>query len=129
MEIEAATMAMKARLDFRAELAAKKRRRREVEGELLDRGIELELALARPLRQPSRDPGVKSGEIGAHRPRFESDRQHAPVQAVLVEIEQHQPAGKQFVEDDAPAKRRGKQFLRIEEHQLVGVGPSSVTFG
>jgi hypothetical protein len=74
------------------------------------------------LRQAFRDPRVETCKIGPHRVRLEGDGQHAPVNAVLVEIEQHQPAGKQLVEDDAPPERGRELLLRIKEHQLVGFG-------
>jgi hypothetical protein len=73
------------------------------------------------VRETLGDAGVEPGEIGAHRVRLEGDRQRAPVQAVLVEIEQHQSAWKKLVEHDAPSERGREHLLRIEEHQFVGL--------
>ena len=100
---------------------AEKGRRGEVERELLHRGIELHLAGGGlPLRNPRRNPGIKRGQIGFHRSGLEGDRERAPVQAMLVEIEQHQPARKQPAEHDLPAMGRGEQLLLVEQHEFVG---------
>jgi hypothetical protein len=44
------------------------------------------------------------------------------MQAVLFKIEQHQPAGKQEIEDETPSERGREQLRRIEQDQLVGLG-------
>src|SRR5947208_826653 len=43
--------------------------------------------------------------------------------AMLLEIEQHQPARKQQAENPSPAERRGELLGLIEQHQLVGLRP------
>src|SRR6185369_3180749 len=58
-----------------------------------------------------------------HRTGFEGHRQRAPVQAMLLEIEQHQPARKQQSENASPAERRGKLLGLVEQHEFIGVGP------
>src|SRR5215467_1732217 len=45
------------------------------------------------------------------------------MQAMLLEIHQHQPARKQAVEQKAPTERRGEVLVTIEQHELVGFGP------
>ena len=111
-------------VDFRADAGAEKRGRGEVERELLHRGIEQHRPRLRlPLRDPRRDPGIEFSEIGFHRPGLEGDRERAPVQAMLFEIEQHQPARKQQAENRSPAMGRGEQLGLVEQHQFVGLGP------
>ena len=44
------------------------------------------------------------------------------MQAVLVEIKQHQPAGKQPIEDGTPAESGREQFLAVEQDEFVGLG-------
>ncbi len=110
-------------VDLRPDAGAEKGRRREVERELLHRGIEQHRSgLRLPLRHPRRDAGVEFGEIGFHRPGLERHRQRAAVQAMLLEIQQHQPARKQQAENPSPAERRGELFGLVEQHQLVGLG-------
>ena len=89
---------------------------------MFDQRIELDFATARPLRDAARNPGIKLGEIGLHRPGFECHRQCAPMQAVLVEIKQHQPARKKPAEDDIPAETRRENLLRIEQNEFVRLG-------
>ena len=91
-------------VDLGPDVGAEERGRGEVERELLHRGIEQHRSRLRlPLRHPRGDAGVELGEIGFHRPGLEGDRQRAAVQAMLLEIEQHQPARKQQAENPAPA--------------------------
>jgi hypothetical protein len=45
------------------------------------------------------------------------------MQAMLVEIAQHQAARKQPAEHHLPAPGRGEQFCLVEQHQLVGFRP------
>ena len=105
-------------------LGAEKRGRGQIERELLHRRIEQHRpGLRLPLRDPRRDPGIERGEIGFHRSGFERDRQRAPVQAMLVEIEQHQAARKQPAQDHLPAVGRGEQPALVEQHQLIGLRP------
>ena len=103
----AATMSTKARVISSTSgpmLGAEERGRGEIERELLHRRIEQHRSRLRlPLRDPRRDPGIEFGEIGFHRPGLERHRQRAPVQPVLVEIEQHQPARKQQVRESGPS--------------------------
>ena len=75
------------------------------------------------MRDPRRDAGVEVGQIGFHRPGLECDRQRAAVDAMLLEIEQHQPARKQQAENPSPAERRGELLGLIEQHQLIGLRP------
>src|SRR5215469_2368210 len=51
------------------------------------------------------------------------------MQTVLVEIEEHQAARKQQVENATPPERRGEQPLRVQQHQLVGVGTKQGNVG
>src|SRR5579883_3545731 len=80
------------RLDIARDFA-QKRGCGEIERQLLDRGIEEEIrgSLA-PFSQPPCDAGVELGEIGLERSRLEGDRERAAMEAMLVEIEQHQAA-------------------------------------
>ena len=104
--------------------SAEERGRGEVEGKLLHRGIEQHRPRLRlPLRDAGRDPGIERHQIGLHRAGFERDRQRAPVQAMLLEIEQHQPARKQQAENPAPPERRGELLGLVEQHQFIGLGP------
>src|SRR5689334_24950451 len=43
--------------------------------------------------------------------------------AMLLEVEQHQPARKQQPENAAPAERRGELLGLVEQHELIGLGP------
>jgi hypothetical protein len=43
------------------------------------------------------------------------------MQPVLVEIAQHQPAGKQPIENNAPAECRGKLSLTVQQDEFVGL--------
>ena len=109
---------------LRPDVGAEERGRGEVERELLHRGIKQHRSRLRlPLRHPRGDAGVELGEIGLHRPGFERDRKRAPVQPMLLEIEQHQAARKQQVENPSPAVRRGEQLGLVEQHEFVGLGP------
>src|ERR1700761_2379401 len=42
------------------------------------------------------------------------------MQAMLVEIEQHQPAWKQATKQNFPTERRRKQLVAVEQNKLVG---------
>src|SRR5262249_44946027 len=75
------------------------------------------------------DAGVELFEVDFRRPRLEGDRERPTMQAVLVEIAQHQSARKQTVEDRGPSECRGEILLRIEQDQLVGVGPEQGHIG
>ena len=109
-------------VDLRPEIGAEERGRREIERELLDRRIQQHRTRLRlPLPDPRGDPGIESRQIGFHRPGFERHRQRPAMQAVLVEVEQHQAARKQQIQNPAPAERRGEQLGLIEQHQLVGL--------
>ena len=73
-------------------------------------------------------PGLGTDAHAADRVRevLASDvpvRQRAAVQAVLLEIEQHQSARKQQPENRFPAMGGGEQPRLVEQHQLVGFGP------
>ena len=108
------------RIELRTKLVAEERGRREIERQLLDRRVEFELAPAWQVAQALGDAGIELIEIRLHRSRFERDRQRAPVQAVLVEIEQHEPAGKQPAKQDVPTESGREQFLAVEQNELVG---------
>src|SRR5262249_32024874 len=108
------------RFELRTELLAEERRCREIERQLLNGWIEFERAPARPMRQTFGDAGIELAEIRLHRAGFEGDREGAPVQAMLVEIEQHQPAWKQAPEQYAPPQCGREQFLAVKQHELVG---------
>ena len=111
-------------VDFRPDVGAEKRGRGEIERELLHRGIKQHRPRLRPpLRHPRRDAAIERRQIGFHRSGFEGDRKRAPVQAMLLEIEQHQSARKQQPENPAPAMGGGELLGLVEQHQLVGVGP------
>ena len=111
-------------VDLRPDVGAEERRRRQIERELLHRRIHQHLARLRlPLRDPRGNAAVEIDEIGLHRPRLERDRQRAAVQAVLFEIQQHQPARKQQAEDRSPASVEENWLRLVEQHQLVGIGP------
>src|SRR6266436_4662979 len=71
----------------------------------------------------ARDAFVELYEIGFHRGGLEGDRKRAPVQPVLLEIQQHQSARKQQPENSAPAVLGGEQLGGIEHHKLIGFGP------
>ena len=87
-------------IHFRPDAGAEKGSRREVERQLLHRGVERHRSRLRlPLRHPRGDAGVEIRKVGFHRTGFEGHRQRAPVQAMLLEIEQHQPARKQQAEN------------------------------
>ena len=91
---------------FRMELrmVADVRGRREIERQLLDRRIEQKRSSAlHPVRDALGDAEVQLLEIGFHRARLEGDRQRLTVQSMLIEIEQHQSARKNPLEDRAPA--------------------------
>ena len=110
--------------DFRAELGAEKRHGGEVEGQLLDRGIEQHVS---PPGPPTGDPAfyaaVEAREIRLHRPGLECDRQGLAMQTMLVEIEQHQPAREKPLEQNIPAVLRGENLRLIEEDELVRLRP------
>ena len=111
-------------VDLGPDAGAEKGGRGEVERQLLHRGVEQHRSRLRlPLRDPRGNAGIELGKIGFHRAGFEGDRQRAPVQAMLLEIEQHQPARKQQAENPAPAERRGELLGLVEQHQLIGLGP------
>jgi hypothetical protein len=116
-------------MHLRPDLPAEKRGRREIEGELLDGRIKLHLTPARPLCDPHRDPGIKFFEVGLHRSGLEGDRERAPMQAVFIEIAEHQSAWKQTVEDYGPPEFRGEILLRVEHYELVCVGPEQRNIG
>src|SRR5215469_4821627 len=81
------------------EFLAEERRGRKIKRQLLDSRVEPEFVPARPVCQASHDAGIKLLQIGLHRPRLERDREGASMYAVLVEIEEHQAARKQQVEN------------------------------
>jgi hypothetical protein len=94
-------------VDLGPDIGAEERSRSQIERELLHRRIKQHRSgLALPLRYPRSDAGIERREIGFHRPGFERDGQCAAMQAVLLEVEQHQPARKQQPEDPAPAVGR-----------------------
>ena len=114
-------------VDLGADAGAEKRRRREVERELLHRGIEQHRSgLRLPLRHPRRDAGVEVGQIGFHRPGLERHRQRAAVQAMLLEIQQHQPARKQQAENPVPSHSVEENCLAWSNStSSLASGPSS----
>ena len=54
-----------------------------------------------------------------HRLRLEGDRQRAAILPMLFEIEQHQPAREQLVEQRAPALVAGENLVAVEQDQFV----------
>ncbi len=111
-------------VDFGADIGAEERRGGEIERQLLHRRIEQHRSRLRlPLRDTGRDAGIECGQIGFHRSGFEGDRQRAAVQAMFVEIEQHQAARKQLPENITPAERGGELPGLVEQHQFIGVRP------
>jgi hypothetical protein len=108
-------------LDVGSDPRAEKRGGREIERELLHGRVEQHRAGSLPpLRDALADAGIERRKIGPHRTGFERYRQRPPVQAMLLEIEQHQAARKQPAENRPPAMGRGKQPGLIEQHELVG---------
>ena len=96
-------------IHFRPDAGAEKGGRREVERQLLHRGVEQYRSRLRlPLRHPRGNPGIEIRKVGFHRAGFEGHRQRAPVQAMLLEIEQHQPARKQQSENRVPSRASRK---------------------
>ena len=108
------------------ERRAQERRRREVKRQLLDRGIKQELRRAQPpRRQPLGDPGIERGEIGFERTRFEGDRERAAMEAMLVEIEQHEAAREEQPQIVPPPLGRGEQLRLVGENEAERLGPQA----
>ncbi len=114
-------------LHLRPDLPAEKGGRREIEGELLDSRIELHLTPARPLCDPRRDAGIEFFEVRLHRSGLEGNRERAAMQAVLVEIAQHQSAGKQTIEDRPHPNVEEKFFCGSSSISSLALGPSNAT--
>ena len=95
------------------QLDAEKRGGGEIEGELLDGGVELQIggatlpvACQMPFGDAAGDAVVERAEVGLHRGGLEGDAERLAVQAMLVEVHQHQPARENLVEDQFPSRRR-----------------------
>ena len=102
---------------------AEERRRGKVEGQRLDRGIEFELGSPTgKAAMPRAMPLVQRAEIVAHRLGLERDRQRLAVGAVVVEVEQHQPARKHTPENRRPAELGREVLVLVEQDELVGLG-------
>jgi hypothetical protein len=76
-----------------------------------------------PFRDLPRDPMVQRAEIGLHRRRLESNAQRLPMQAMIVEIHQHQPTREQAVEQKTPSAGRGEVCIAIKQHEFVRLRP------
>ena len=110
-------------LEVRSDLRAEEGHGGEIEGQLLDRGIEQNVRRALlPAADPARDAAIEGFEIGLHRPALEGDRQRLAMQTVLVEIEQHQTAREQTLQQTIPALHRGEQLRRIEQDEFIRLG-------
>ena len=107
---------------FRPERQADETVRRQIERQLLDGGIELHIPRT-PLVHPRGNPAIEAVRIMPHGAGLERDRQRAAIGAVMVEIEQHQPAGKQAMQHRAPPLIAGKDLRPVEQHQLVRLRP------
>ena len=99
--VMAATMSDKGAVDgirLRPEFDSKKGGRSQIERQLLDGLVEEEIASPTsssagqmPIRDPLRNPVVELAEIGLHRRRLKGNTQRLAMQAVFIEIHQHQP--------------------------------------
>ena len=76
-----------------------------------------------PFGDAPRDAVVERAEVGLHRRGLEGDAERLAMQAMLVEVHQHQPAREDLVENHAPAAGGGEILLPVEQNQLVGLGP------
>ncbi len=111
-------------VDLRSDIGAEERCRGQVQRHLFHRRIEQDRPwLRRPFRNARRDSGIQAGKIRLHRSGLEGDRQRPPVQAMFLEVEQHQAAREQPAEHHLPAPGGGKQFRLVEQHQLVRLRP------
>ncbi|MBA7667324.1 hypothetical protein ES703_75411 [subsurface metagenome] len=111
-------------VDLRPDFGAEEGGRRQIQRELFHRRIHQHLAGLRfPLLDARGNAAIEIDEIGLHRPRLERHRQRAAVQAVLLEIQQHQPARKQQAEDRSPAMGVRELPRLVEQHEFVGFGP------
>ncbi len=98
---------------------------RQVERQFLDRRIEEQLrprAIAAPFLDPPGDAAVERVRIMPHRAGLEGDRQRAAIGAVMIEIEQHQPAREQLVENRSPALFGAEDLVAVHQQHLVGLG-------
>src|SRR5947209_16682916 len=101
-------------------VVADERRRGKIERQLLDGGIEEKLRIApHPVSDALFDTPVQLREVGFHRPGFERNRERLAMQAVLVEIEQHQPTREQLFENGSPTHFGRKQPLLIEQNEFI----------
>ena len=108
-------------LGIRSPRQTEKAGRGEIERQLLDLGIEQQIAL--PRRQLCGNACVQRIGIELHRFGFERHRQRLPVSAMLLEVHQHQPAREQEVEYRTPALFGAENLVAIEQHQLVRLWP------
>ena len=92
----------------------------EIEGEGLDRWVEVQRFALRPLRQPAGDAFIQLGEIMLHRLGLEGDAQCFAMDAMLFEIHQHQPAREQQFQHRIPAQFARKNLVLVEQDHLVG---------
>ena len=99
---------------------------RQVERQFLDRGIEEHFrprTIAAPFLDPLGDAAVQRVRIMPHRAGLERDRQRAAISAVMVEIDQHQTAREQLVENRSPALFGAEDLVAVHQQHLVGLGP------
>ena len=108
-------------VSFRPPFDADEAFRGKVERQLLDLRPEAQAPF--PAIHFLRDAAIERTGIMAHRPRLERDGQRPPVGTVVIEIQQHQPAGKQAVQHGAPPLVGGEVLGPVHQHQFVGFRP------
>jgi hypothetical protein len=80
-----------------------------------------------PRRGLLRDPVVQGAEVGPHRRWLEGDAQRFAMQAMFVEIHQHQPAREKAVEEEPQPSDEEKFLSRSNNTSSFASGPSIAT--
>ena len=107
---------------LRAELEAHEGARRDVEGELLERRVDLEVALRRPGREAVGQRRVHRLEVAGQAIGGERLLHDPPVPVVLVEVEQHQPAVEERPDQRRPARAVGERVVAVLQHDAGRFG-------
>ena len=103
--------------------AAHERLGRDPEREVLERPVGLEPVAVLPARQPGGDGGVHRCDVPLEPVAGERLLHDPPVQVVLLEVEEHQPAAEERADQEGPGRPVREGLVGVAQRLLARVGP------